>query len=115
MTKKEGWIGVDLDKTLAEYEDGNFNMYHIGKPIPAMVQRVKALIASGYEVRVFTARAGYNDKIFDQVLAVWTKQHLGTALKATNVKDFKMLCLFDDRAIAVEGNTGRILGGELPR
>lgn len=44
-----GWIGVDLDGTLAEYhgwDDGR-----IGAPIPKMVQRVKQWLAEGKEVR----------------------------------------------------------------
>ncbi len=50
-----GWLAVDLDGTLAEYD--KFRGHdHIGAPIPAMVERVKALIASGFEVRIFTAR-----------------------------------------------------------
>ncbi len=50
-----GWLGVDLDGTLAEYDKFRGHE-HIGAPIPAMVERVKALIASGFEVRIFTAR-----------------------------------------------------------
>lgn len=37
----EGWIGVDLDGTLAEYL-GWQGMGHIGEPIAPMVERVKA-------------------------------------------------------------------------
>jgi hypothetical protein len=37
--KGDGWIGVDLDATLAKY-DGWKSADHIGEPIPAMVDRV---------------------------------------------------------------------------
>ena len=36
-----GWIGVDLDGTLAEYH-GWKGSEHIGPPIPLMVERVKS-------------------------------------------------------------------------
>lgn len=51
----EGWIGIDLDGTLAEY-DGWKGVEHIGKPIPSMVKRVKEWISEGKDVRIFTAR-----------------------------------------------------------
>ena len=51
----EGWIGVDLDGTLAEYL-GWQGMGHIGEPIAPMVERVKAWLAEGKDVRIFTAR-----------------------------------------------------------
>ena len=35
-----GWIGVDLDGTLAHY-DGWKGIEHVGPPIPAMLARVK--------------------------------------------------------------------------
>ena len=49
------WIGVDLDGTLARYEQYEGPM-SIGEPIPEMVDRVKAWLAAGREVRIFTAR-----------------------------------------------------------
>lgn len=52
-----GWIGVDLDGTLAIWK-GHFDVLAIGDPIPAMVDRVKAWIAAGQDVRIFTARVG---------------------------------------------------------
>ena len=52
-----GWIGVDLDGTLAEY-NGWQGPANIGAPIPAMVERVKAWLEEGRDVRIFTARVG---------------------------------------------------------
>lgn len=49
-----GWIGVDLDATLAEYHgwgDGS-----IGQPVELMLRRVTGWLAEGREVRIFTAR-----------------------------------------------------------
>ena len=58
-----GWIGVDLDGTLAEYHGWNGS---IGKPIAPMVDRVKRWLAEGVEVRIMTARVsnrgGYSEE-----------------------------------------------------
>ena len=50
-----GWIGVDLDGTVALY-DKWVHHTHIGNPIEAMVKRIKNWRAQGHEVRIFTAR-----------------------------------------------------------
>ena len=52
-----GWIGVDLDGTLAHYTHW-VGPLHIGSPIPAMVSRVKLYRIQGQDIRIFTARAG---------------------------------------------------------
>lgn len=50
-----GWIGVDLDGTLAHYS-GWQGIDHIGAPIAPMVERVKRWLAEGRSVKIFTAR-----------------------------------------------------------
>ncbi|HEV7674386.1 MAG TPA: hypothetical protein VGQ12_07640 [Candidatus Angelobacter sp.] len=50
-----GWIGVDLDGTLAHYA-GWKGPEHIGEPIMPMVERVKGWLAEGKTVKIFTAR-----------------------------------------------------------
>jgi hypothetical protein len=106
-----GWIGVDLDGTLAEY-DGWQGIEHIGPPVPAMVERVKRWLAEGRTVKVFTARvsAPLNERILVVVaIQQWCKQHVGEVLPITCMKDFGMDELWDDRAVAIEPNTGRQL------
>ena len=114
-----GWIGVDLDATLAKY-NGWVNGGHIGEPVPAMVARVQSWLASGQEVRIFTARV-YSDGTRSRdneaeaalrVIQDWCFEHIGTILPVTCVKDFGMIALYDDRAVQVEPNTGRLIGGE---
>ena len=51
----DGWIGVDLDGTLAEY-DKWVSPTHIGKPILRMVKRVQKWLAEGRQVKIMTAR-----------------------------------------------------------
>lgn len=114
----KGWIGVDLDGTLAEY-DGWKGELHIGAPIPAMVERVKQWLAEGKEVRVFTARVYEGDGItkrdVDEVrkaIVHWCRKHIGYGLPVTNVKDYQMIELWDDRAVQIIPNTGRTLHEE---
>lgn len=52
--KHSGWIGVDLDATLAEYY-GYQGPIHIGPPVPKMLQRVKEWLAAGITVKIMTA------------------------------------------------------------
>lgn len=107
-----GWIGVDLDGTLAVH-NGFVSWDHIGEPIPRMVKRVKEWIAEGVDVRIFTARAGppCTEEQMLQCIRDWCFIHLGRVLPITNKKDFKMIALWDDRCTQVEANTGRIRGG----
>ncbi len=39
----------------------------------------------------------------------WCKEHIGKVLPITCIKDFSMHELYDDRAIQVEQNTGRLM------
>ena len=118
---KNGWIGVDLDGTLAEYH-GWESEEHIGEPIPPMLARVKAWLAAGIEVRIFTARVdggesaaavgNPNAEKFRDVERVkgfierWCEKHIGQKLPITNRKDYGMVELWDDRAVQVRPNTG---------
>lgn len=111
-----GWYGVDLDGTLAFYDQWR-GPDHIGDPIPAMLERVKTWLAQGRTVKIFTARmhdhgvpligGGFAD--VRGPIERWCHQHLGQVLEVTNVKDFAMLELWDDRAVRVEMNTGRVI------
>lgn len=101
-----GWIGVDLDGTLAHYE-GFIDEYHIGPPIPLMVERVKKWLEEGKDVRIFTARIHKQDFSVEYNIHQWCIEHIGQKLEVTNVKDYEMIELWDDRAIQVIANTGK--------
>ena len=104
MKKKDfhdQWIGVDLDGTLAHYEKYEGDEV-VGEPIPAMVDRVKQWLDDGYEVRILTARKPH------PAIRRWCNIHLGRVLAITNKKDSGMIALFDDRAVGVERNTGKL-------
>ena len=98
-----GWVGVDLDGTLAEY-NGWKDAHSIGEPIPEMLNRVTAWLANGIEVRIFTARASVPEQI--PPIQEWCLKHIGIVLTVTNVKDFGMIELWDDRAVRVVSNKG---------
>lgn len=110
---KRAWIGVDLDRTLAEYDRWR-GIEHVGKPIGPMVERVRGVIAQGYEVRILTARVGPTHPPEDVEQAkshiqIWCKHTFGFELEVTCVKDGDMVELWDDRAVGVEENTGVLL------
>lgn len=117
-----GWVGFDLDGTLAVY-DGYVDPGHIGVPIEKNVARVRELLARRVEVRVFTARA-YSDgsptqniyvELAIQAVKAWCVDVFGVALEVTCCKDFNMIELWDDRAVQVEFNTGRVVLGTVSR
>lgn len=102
-----GWVGFDLDGTIARDEPGAAHGYGIGEPIPEMITLIKAYLAKGADVRIVTARAG--DRTAIPFIQQYTVAHIGQALEITDKKDYQMWCLYDDRAVSVERNTGKIL------
>jgi hypothetical protein len=116
--ENHGWIGVDLDGTLAVY-DGWRGADHIGEPVPAMLARVKAWLAEGRDVRIFTARVWKPSELIPEfqarareadaardAIVRWCQQHVGRPLAVTCMKDYSMIELWDDRAVQVIPNTG---------
>ena len=111
---KGGWIGVDFDGTLAEYT-GWKGADVLGKPLMPMVHRVRQWLDQGVEVRIVTARAcpvkpeGYENDIPTAVAAIheWCIEQFGQPLVVTYQKDYNMIELWDDRAVAVLPNDGR--------
>jgi hypothetical protein len=110
-----GWIGVDLDGTLAHY-NGWKHDEHIGEPIPLMVERVKAWIDLNRDVRIFTARVSIREPAdvyrITKAIQAWTYEHIGARLPVTCVKDYHCIEIWDDRCTKVEPNTGRVLSTE---
>lgn len=102
-----GWIGVDLDGTLAYHEAGT-GIGIIGRPIQRMLDRVWSHLRAGEEVRIFTARAEYPEQ--EALIQKWLIEECGLpALKVTNKKDFAMIMFYDDRAVQVVENTGIVV------
>ena len=108
-----GWIGVDLDGTLAKSVKSQA-AEDIGVPIYRMVKQVKKWLAQGQDVRI-TARVNpYHGRIeafrARRAIEAWSKRHLGQVLRVTHEKDWDMALLFDDRARQVERDTGMVVG-----
>jgi hypothetical protein len=114
VSSDHGWIGVDFDGTLAVYESWDLHGDTPGAPIAPMVDRVKVWLASGADVRIFTARVSGEAQRAHQetIIRAWSREHIGRELPIVFAKDYSMLVLYDDRAVQVEKNTGRILGVE---
>ena len=134
----QGWIGFDLDGTLAKYDKWE-GVDHIGEPIGPMVDLIKKLHADGKKVKILTARVAPRAEpetkpnpylenhwcIENPDSMPWaTKQTKWTALEfiqdwcyrwlkfvpeIVHQKDHLMLELYDDRCKQVEPNTGVII------
>ncbi len=98
-------IAVDLDGTLAEYH-GWQGPTHIGAPIPLMFSRVLNWIERGHEVIIFTARAEVEFERHH--VHLWLVKHGIGHLEITNVKSKRIAEFWDDRAVRVERNTGKL-------
>lgn len=118
-----GWHGVDLDSTLAEWHMGEHTqdgwLERVGKPIPLMVDRVRAWLVAGEEVRIVTARVakdriGIVDTAYARkFIDAWCLEQFGQVLPITTEKDLYMIDLYDDRAKQVVPNTGILVEDQL--
>ncbi len=100
------WTGVDLDGTLAYFS--RVSSYDkIGEPVPAMLDLVKKMINHGIRVKIFTARVQDPEQL--PIIRKWLKDNGLPELEITNIKDYNMTRLYDDRCIQVERNTGRLI------
>jgi hypothetical protein len=121
MSRRVPHIAVDLDGTLAEYDGVWRGVEHIGKPVPRIVEKVKAALAKGYKVSIFTARvAGLLDGEFGDsgeakaYVEEWCLKHLGVQLEVTAIKHGSFSEFWDDRAVRVKHNEGiNVYGGPL--
>jgi len=117
MADKNGWIGIDLDGTLAEY-NGWKGSGHIGKPIEKMANRLREWVADGQEVRIMTARASSlfpDAKKSISIIQDWLAENFGEEfgnIEVTNEKDQFMIELWDDRAVQLIPNTGERVDGK---
>lgn len=102
-------IALDLDGTLAEYE-GWKGVSHIGKPIEKMVTRLIDWLALGYDVEIFTARVSVPSEAPDAEYYIlkWLRDNGLPQLEITCVKKKKFDEFWDDRAVRIIKNTGKI-------
>ena len=98
----DGWVGVDLDGTLAIASE---DLNEIGEPIPEMAERVMRWHRSGVKVKIFTARASTPKMV--PLIKWWLLKNQLPDLEITNVKDPGCFEIWDDKAVEVFKNTGR--------
>jgi hypothetical protein len=101
-----GAIYVDFDGTLATYH-GWKGPTKTGAPVRRMVARVRRWTGRDQKVKIFTARA--DDPKAVTAIKKWLKDNELPELEITNVKGRDCVEFWDDRAVAVEKNTGRVL------
>lgn len=116
----DGWIGFDLDGTLADSGDngtidapgGPIDI--IGAPIVPMIDELLRLYNQGIGIKICTARVATEnlDRRALQVYLIqrWCIDNLGMLLPITCQKDFNMILLYDDRCVCVERDTGIVIG-----
>ena len=111
MEQQETWA-FDFDSTLSFYEEPFSTT--LGPPVPEMVRKVKAAIAEGVQVVIFSARV-YPGADYERLaqstnamlnIAEWCQKHIGQVLPITFVKMPIFTKLYDDRAIEILPNTG---------
>ena len=107
-----GWLGVDLDGTIAQWESGQ-GIDRIGNPIiGACWWRLLREIDGGREVRIMTARVSTEGHGAEeaqaqrQLIQDWLEAHGLPRLAVTCEKDQHMEELWDDRARQIQMNTG---------
>jgi hypothetical protein len=76
----------------------------VGRPVKAILKRIRAWREAGWEVRLITARACDPDCLPE--VRKWLKRRKLTDMPITNRVDRYCVEIWDDRAIQVERNTG---------
>lgn len=91
-------IAVDLDGTIAKYDDWKGEDV-IGDPIEGAVKFVTELRDRGFDVVIFSARAG--TELGLNAIWHWLQAHHLEKLvvEVTNVKSYRFSVMVDDRAI----------------
>lgn len=105
----EGWVGFDLDGTLAEADFHEpYVPTFIGRPIPSVVALARYVLSLDVTVKVFTARVAPPIDMVEKrevlhAISDWTKEHIGVALTATATKDRGCLAIVDDISVCPGG------------
>lgn len=108
----KAWYGFDLDGTIAKYSVWK-GAHHIGVPLHPAIDYLKAMLKDGKRIKIFTARV--NSKLSSEerqeaeaAIKEWCLEYIGQELEVTAEKDIGLIEFFDDRAIRVICNEGRI-------
>lgn len=124
MDKSKEWIAIDLDRTLVRYDEW-VSIFTIGEPLQPMVDLVKMFLRQGKRVKIFTSRVAgfqYTNTKLDRISGKHVTRAeivkpihglcmelFGTRLEVTAEKDENCVAIYDDIAIRVERNTGKLV------
>lgn len=104
-------IACDLDGTLAHYDHWR-GIEHIGEPVAPVLAAVKAALARGWDVSIFTARvSGRDAEEAAAPIRAWCLEHIGVELPITATKFGHFTEFWDDRAVGLTRNTGKLSRG----
>ena len=103
-----GVIAVDFDGVLAQKVDPFDGS--IGSPIQPMIDRVRAWIADGKRVTIFTARA--SDAVQVPMIKSWLEDHGLPNMDVTNEKRAEFTHFYDDRATKVNADGTLVNAGQ---
>lgn len=117
-----GWVGFDLDGTLIKHcTQEEVVRYILGEPIAEVVQLMHKEKANGYELKIFTARVSMGCNPLEHTMArrifvikqtkaiqEWSKIKFGEIYDVTCQKDFNCIRIYDDRAMRVICDTGKL-------
>ena len=108
------FIGFDFDGTLATVlkNEEDYKKGKIGEPIIPMVNKLKEFLANGEKVKIFTARAFFDDEKQLNKIRIWCMKVFGTVLDITASKSPYMKLFFDDRAVQVDENGKEVTDNE---
>jgi len=104
-TDAQRCIAVDFDGTLASQTRNG----ELGRPVRPMLERVKQWLTDGIAVTIFTARA--TDPAQCRQIRQWCRDNDLPELPVTAIKDSAMTEFWDNRAIRVQQNTGKVCPG----
>ncbi|MGQ5525282.1 hypothetical protein ACUHMQ_18750 [Chitinimonas sp. PSY-7] len=100
------WIGVELEGTLAEYNERFPNQ--IGEPVNAMLLRVKGWLNEGKTVKVLSRRAKAGSSNYE--VNSWLRNQ-GLSMLEVVPMEKDMASLWSARAVRVELNDGKLCNG----
>ncbi|MGQ5525525.1 hypothetical protein ACUHMQ_20030 [Chitinimonas sp. PSY-7] len=100
------WIGVELEGTLARYNDRFPNQ--IGEPVNAMLLRVRGWLNEGKTVKILSHRAKAGSSNYE--VTSWLRDQ-GLSMLEVVPMDKDMQSFWGARAVRVELNDGKLCNG----
>jgi hypothetical protein len=105
---------TDFHQTLAQYDHETQHPEDFDNmaPVEKMVNRVKTWLANGEKVTIFSAAANPTNDWDGRIargMGDWSEKHIGVRLPVTGIKEESFDDMWDDKAVALEPNTGKRL------